>query len=211
GNPSYGQILNQARGEKVADVLQQSAISQPGRLTGTILVVEKQKQAAGKDTVVEAEGLNLRCAEGMPNLKLADVQRLHFRNPTVDSEVKQALEVLARGHDTQKKTVTLNFAGEGKRRVRIGYVVENPIWKTSYRLSLDKNGKPSLQGWGIVENSTDEDWKDVRLALVSGRPLSFQMDLYQPLYVPRPRVELELFASLRPPSPAGPRDWIALP
>jgi hypothetical protein len=210
GNPSYGQILNQARGEKVEVVVQLSATGQPATLTGTILGVEKQKQAAGKDTVVEVEVLNLWCAEGMRSLKLAGVQRIRFLNPTVDSEVKQALEVLARGHDTQKKTVTLNFVGEGKRRVRIGYVVENPIWKTSYRLSLDKNGKPSLQGWGIVENVTDEDWKDVRLALVSGRPLSFQMDLYQSLYVPRPRVELELFASLRPPTHDGPMDWMAV-
>jgi hypothetical protein len=38
------------------------------------------------------------------------------------------------------------------------------------------------------------------MALVSGRPISFQMDLYQPLYVPRPVVEPELFASLRPPT-----------
>src|SRR5262245_57519811 len=38
------------------------------------------------------------------------------------------------------------------------------------------------------------------MVLVSGRPISFQMDLYQPLYVPRPMVEPELFASLRPPT-----------
>jgi hypothetical protein len=36
------------------------------------------------------------------------------------------------------------------------------------------------------------------MALVSGRPISFQMDLYTPLYVPRPTVVPELFASLRP-------------
>src|SRR5262249_20255729 len=47
------------------------------------------------------------------------------------------------------------------------------------------------------------DWKDVRMALVSGRPISFQMDLYQPLYVPRPTVEPELFASLRPQTYSG--------
>jgi len=55
----------------------------------------------------------------------------------------------------------------------------------------------------VVENPTDEDWKDVRMALVSGRPISFQMDLYQPLYVPRPVVEMELFASLRPVAYSG--------
>ena len=82
-------------------------------------------------------------------------------------------------------------------------MVENPIWKTSYRLVLNKEGKPSLQGWAIVENPSDEDWSGVRMALISGRPISFQMDLYQPLYVPRPTVEPELFASLRPPTYSG--------
>jgi hypothetical protein len=71
---------------------------------------------------------------------------------------------------------------------------------------LDQNGKPFLQGWAVVENPSDEDWKDVRMALVSGRPISFQMDLYQPLYVRRPTVEPELFASLRPPTYQGAMD-----
>jgi len=63
---------------------------------------------------------------------------------------------------------------------------------------LKEKDKPFLQGWGIVENPSDEDWSNVRLTLVSGRPVSFQMDLYQPLYVPRPMQQLELFASLQP-------------
>ena len=80
-------------------------------------------------------------------------------------------------------------------------MIENPIWKTSYRLVLDKDGeKPYLQGWAVVENPTDEDWHGVTMALVSGRPISFKMDLYNPLYVERPTVEPELFASLRPPT-----------
>src|SRR5260370_36843367 len=63
---------------------------------------------------------------------------------------------------------------------------------------MDKDGKPFLQGWAVVDNPTDDDWNNVGMALISGRPISFQMDLYQPLYVPRPMVELELFQSLRP-------------
>src|SRR5208282_3810391 len=90
-----------------------------------------------------------------------------------------------------------------KRAVKIGYVVENPIWKTSYRLVLDKKGKAFLQGWAIVENTQDDDWTDVKMRLISGRPISFQMDLYQPLFVQRPVVEPELFASLRPPTYNG--------
>jgi hypothetical protein len=139
------------------------------------------------------------------SLKMSEVQRVRFLSPILDGEFRKALETLALSHDTAKKAVSINFAGSGKRNVRVGYVVENPIWKTSYRLVLDKDKKaaPYLQGWAVVENPTDEDWKDVRMALVSGRPISFQMDLYTPLYVPRPVVEPELFASLRPVAYSG--------
>jgi hypothetical protein len=201
-NPSFGQILNQARGEKVEAVLQQGTTAQPGTLTGVLMGVEHKKEAAGKD-VVEGEFVNLWCAEGIRCVRLGDVQRVRFLNPVMDSEVKKALEVLALAHDTQKKAVTLNFTGAGKRAIKVGYVVENPIWKTSYRLVLDKKGRPFLQGWAIVENTQDDDWSNVRMALISGRPISFQMDLYQPLFVSRPVVEPELFASLRPPTYSG--------
>src|ERR1700722_16264305 len=199
-NPTFGQALNRARGEKVEVVLQQANAAQPGTMTGSIMGVEAQQQPAGKDGVVNIEQLNMWCADGMRSVKLSEVQRVRFLNPIMDNEVRKALETLTQSHDTQKKAVSLNFVGEGKRDVRVGYVIENPIWKTSYRLVLGKakEDKPFWQGWAVVENATDEDWKDVRMALVSGRPISFQMDLYTPLYVPRQTVVPELFASLRP-------------
>src|SRR5262245_37754994 len=215
GNPTFSAILNQARGEKVEVVLQQTA-AQPGNLTGSVIGVEHKKVPVNKD-IVDVECLNLWCADGLRSVKLSDVQRLRFLNAVMDSEFKKALETLSLGHDTQKKSVSIQFSGEGKRRVKVGYVVENPIWKTSYRLVLAKQNakdgkdekkdakadKPYLQGWAVVENTTDEDWSGVRMALISGRPISFQMNLYDALFIKRPVVEPELFASLRPPTYSG--------
>jgi hypothetical protein len=206
GNPSFAAILEQARGEKVEVTLQQSAAAQPGTLTGAILGTEVQKQAAGKDAVADVHVLNLWCAEGLRAVKLSDVQRVRFLNPVLEGEVRKALEALAQGHDAQKKGVSLSCVGKGEREVRVSYVVEAPVWKTSYRLVLNKEGKPFLQGWAIVENPSDEDWQKVGMALVSGRPISFRMDLYDPLYAPRPLIEPELFASLRPPTYEGAMD-----
>jgi hypothetical protein len=131
GNPGFGQLLGQARGEKVEVTLQQGNAAQPGTVTGSVIGVEKQHQAAGKDATVEVEMLNLWCAEGMRSVKLTDVLRVRFLNPVLEGEIKRALETLAQSHDTQKKAVSLTFNGEGKREVRVSYVVENPIWKTS--------------------------------------------------------------------------------
>jgi hypothetical protein len=202
-NPTLAQILTQLRGEKVEVVLNPSVTTQPGTVTGSIVGVEKQRQAVKEGPAVETEVLNLWCAEGVRALRLTEIQRLRFLNPVMESEFRRALDTLALSHDAQKKAVSLTFTGEGKREVRVGYVVENPIWKTSYRLVLDKEGKPFLQGWAVVDNPTDDDWDKVGMALISGRPVSFQMDLYQPLYVPRPIVELELFQSLRPVAYSG--------
>ncbi len=211
-NPTFSDILNQARGEKVEVTLQQANATQPGTLTGSIVGVEHKKIAVGKD-VVDVECLNLWCADGMRSLKLVDVQRLRFLNAIMESEFRKALETLAQGHDSQKKSVSIHFAGQGKRNVKVGYVVENPIWKTSYRLVLPplvkkdekkaEEKKPYLQGWAVVENQTDEDWNGVRMALISGRPISFQMNLYDALFIKRPVVEPELFASLRPVAYSG--------
>jgi hypothetical protein len=197
GNPTFSSIVNQLRGERIEVAVSPTATNQPGKLTGTIVGIEKQKVPAG-NAINEVEVLNMWCAEGMRAIKFGDIQSLRFSNPIIESEFRRALEVLALSHDSQKKAVQLYFTGEGRRKVQVGYVVEAPIWKTSYRLMMADKEKPYLQGWAMVENPTDEDWSNVKMALVSGRPISFKMDLYNPLYVDRPVVEPELFASLRP-------------
>ncbi|HEV3339666.1 MAG TPA: hypothetical protein VG125_04900 [Pirellulales bacterium] len=189
-NPTLAQLLDQVRGEQVE-------IDAPNKVSGTILGVETRKQKVGDD-VVQVEVLNLLTIDGLRSVKLESVGRIKLANEKLDAELRQALGVLAMGHDNEKKAVTLQFLGQGKRPVRVGYIQEAPIWKTSYRLVLADGEAPFLQGWAIVENTTEEDWNAVSLTLVSGRPISFVMDLYQPLYVPRPVVEPELFASLRP-------------
>src|SRR5262249_20354029 len=143
----------------------------PAPVTGVIVGME-----SAMDGNKEVHQLNLLCTEGLRCVPLSHVQRLRFLNANLDTELRSALDVLAGKHDSRKKSVSLSFTGEGKRDVRVGYVVENPLWKASYRLKFDKDNKLTLQSWAVVENTTDEDWKDVRLALVAGRPISFQMD-----------------------------------
>ena len=190
GNPTLAQLLGQVRGERVV-------IEAGSRIEGTILGIEFRKQPAG-EAVVEVELLNLLTDQGLRSVPLAGVTAIRLVDERLNAELRQALSVLALGHATEKKTVVLNFTGQGRREVQVGYIQEAPIWKTSYRLVLSEDAPPHLQGWAIVENTTEADWNNVSLTLVSGRPISFVMNLYDPLYVPRPVVEPELFASLRP-------------
>ena len=190
-NPTLADLLGQIRGEKIE-------IDAPEKINGTILGVEKRRKPAGEDKVIEVEFLNLLTDDGLRSVSLENVGRIKISNPKIDAELRQALVVLALSKSTDKKAVSLSFLGQGKRAVTVGYIQEAPIWKTSYRLVLADKEAPLLQGWAIVENTTETDWENVNLSLVSGRPISFVMDLYQPLYIDRPWVKPELYASLTP-------------
>lgn len=190
-NPSLGDLLNQLRGARVkATIGGESA-------EGTILGLEKKQKSTGDKNAVEVWMLNLIYGGTIRSVELDQVTKLELEDKQLQEELGKALLALSQARDQGKKPVTINFTGDGERHVRVGYVVETPIWKTSYRLLLGEK-ETQIQGWAIVENQTDNDWNDVQLSLVSGRPISFIQDLYQPLYVPRPTVQPELFASLRP-------------
>jgi hypothetical protein len=190
-SPTLAQIFAQLRGQVVK-------LETPTPVTGTVVGVERRLVASGPDKFAEVEVLNVRTAEGLRSVKLETISRTQFASEKIDKEFQQALDLLATAHTSDQKRVKLEFKGAGKRQVSVGYIQEAPVWKTSYRLVLNEDEPPFLQGWAIVENTTTQDWKDVKLTLVSGRPISFVMDLYQPLFMSRPFVTPELHASLTP-------------
>jgi len=190
-NPSLGQMLNRLRGVSV-EVIAVNTI------TGNILGVETKKVEVGKNCdVIDVEVLNLLTDTGIRSVRLDAISSLRILDDKLNLELREALKVLASGLDNQRKPVLLTFTGKGQRRVIVGYLTETPIWKTSYRLVLGEK-ENLLQGWAVVENTSDADWTNIHLALVSGRPISFIEDLYTPLYLQRPVVTPHLFASLNP-------------
>ncbi|MFO0837308.1 MAG: hypothetical protein U1D55_02185 [Phycisphaerae bacterium] len=191
GKPTLWQLLEQLRGEPIE-------IDGATKARGLIVGVESQKHLTPDKIVLDVIVLTVLTDAGLQQVRMSDVQNLRLLNEKVDAELRDALETLATSHGADKKSVGLSFSGKGKRHVRVAYLLEAPLWKTTYRLALTDNDKPLLQGWATVENATDTDWKDVQLSLIAGRPISFRMDLYTPIYVPRPEERLEMHASLRP-------------
>ena len=190
-NPTLAELLRQVRGEQIQ-------VDTPNPISGTIVAIERRRTKTAKDEVVESELLNLLTATGLRSIPLDNIRETRLLDPKLNAELHEALAILSTAHRNDKKTVTLSFLGKGKRPVRIGYIQEFPVWKTSYRLVAEDDGSLFLQGWAIVENTTEHDWSDVNLSLVSGQPISFIQDLYQPLYVERPVVVPESYASLTP-------------
>jgi hypothetical protein len=122
----------------------------------------------------------------------------------LDSALRRDLEFYLRTQLSAKKkdarTFTFFAEGEGERRVRLSYVLEAPVWKATYRILLGEEGRPpTVQGWAVVDNTQDEDWENVELALVAGLPVSFVHDLYTPRSIRRPTVAVQETSGVLPP------------
>jgi len=198
GNPDRAALLAQLRGAVV------NLTTTDGKITGTVLGVETRRifHEAGTESL---QSLMLVTATGVRSIELGMIRSFEISDPVLAAELTKALLAVAEHRADTTKVVEVSFSGQGKRPVVVSYVHETPVWKTSYRLVRpdgDK-GEGRMQGWAIVENTTDEDWSDVRLSLVAGQPVSFVMDLYEPLFSPRPVVPVPTGVTARPRTYSG--------
>ncbi|HCF58383.1 MAG TPA: hypothetical protein DFS52_10370, partial [Myxococcales bacterium] len=171
------------------------------RLQGAVVGIEEVRRQHG-ETIVTEPHLVVFADEGrLVRVPLLEVDQLEFLDETVRRDLRTLLDVLFSGLRKDRKRLSIQAVGEGTRRVSLGYVVEAPVWKTSYRIVLPetKDDKPLLQGWALVDNTTEDDWKGVSLSLVAGLPISFVHDLYTPRYRKRPIVEVQEEAGVAPP------------
>lgn len=209
-DPSVPDLLGQLRGAQV------KVLVAGDQITGTVLGVENRLTPPSKDVpAVKMPHVNLVTPNGLRSIAISDITSFEILDKELASELTKALATLAEYRADRTKTVDLRFAGNGARRVVVGYVNETPVWKTSYRLVLPEKDAPAsegnkgtvvMQGWAIVENTTDQDWNNVHLSLVSGRPVSFQMDLYEPLYTFRPTIPVPTIPGVLPRQYAGGMD-----
>jgi len=168
-----------------------------GRVVG-IEEVERTEQGA----VIKDAHLAVLADEGrFVRVPLLEVEELRFLDDSVQDDLHSLLDIFFSGLRKDRKRLSIQARGEGVRDVSLAYVIEAPVWKTSYRIVLPGEGddKPLLQGWALVDNTTEDDWKEVSLSLVAGLPISFVHDLYTPRYRRRPVVEVQEEAAVAPP------------
>ena len=114
---------------------------------------------------------------------------MQLLDPRLQDQLKQYLQTVAEANSKDKRSIYVDSNGSASRSLRLSYITPVAIWKSSYRLSLDA-ANSRLEGWAIVDNTTDEDWNNVKLSVVSGRPISFISLLDTPRYGNRQVAEL---------------------
>ena len=181
---TLAQLLDALRGARI------EARSGERLVIGRLLGVEVRTRTRNGETTTAEEmtlvgdGGDIRVVEITPavSVKLAE------RDST--AQVGAYLGLLASARVEDQRRLRIATAGEGERDLLVSYISEVPVWKTTYRIVLPREGAPLLQGWAIVDNTIGEDWQNVELSLVAGAPQSFLQQLSQPLYVQRPVVSL---------------------
>ncbi|MGA2128617.1 MAG: DUF4139 domain-containing protein [Xanthobacteraceae bacterium] len=143
--------------------------------------------------------LTLMTDRGLVQALLEEVTALRFTDPQAQAQIDRALAGLSENRAKDRRQLSIGFLGEGTRNVAISYVVAAPVWKTSYRLVLPREGgKARLQGWAVVENLTGGDWTDVDLVLVSGNPVALRQPLYTAFFADRIEIPVTTTAQLLP-------------
>ncbi len=138
------------------------------------------------------------------------------------ADLNTYLELLDRNRTEGVRHLVLTDRGAGSRMLEVSFLSEVPVWKSTYRLLLTAgaeggaagDGMATVQGFSVVDNTTGEDWKDVRLSLIAGSPQSFLQPISQPIYDRRPEVPIAENAQTTPqthesaengvPAPASP-------
>ena len=161
----------------------------PAKVAGGI--VSARLIAADREHA-EREQLTLLLDTGeLRNVDLAAASAIRFADAKLQLQFRDYLAALTTARSTDKRSVYIDSSDTKSREVRAEYIMPMPAWKSSYRLLFGEGGQePTLEGWAIVDNTTGEDWTNVQMSLISGKPISFVSQLYPPKYIARLGAEL---------------------
>jgi hypothetical protein len=172
-------------------------VSEPISARGKIVsLVEETVEKDGAE--ITRHRMSLMTETGLVQFVLEEGRDIQFTNEALNAKVNEALTALASNRQRELRTLKITARGEGSRTVTVGFVIEAPLWKTSYRLVTGVDGKARMQGWAVIENASGADWKDVELTLVSGNPVTFKQALYDKYYVQRESVPVEVLGRVTP-------------
>jgi hypothetical protein len=189
------QVLRQLQGSNI------ELITGSTTTRGTIVGV--QKRIAREDDV-EIPSFYLAVMDNKGDLRsfnIDEIGAVKFLDERLDQDIRRYLKILFDRYHKDEKAVVFTASGEGDQEIFASYMTEVPVWKATYRIVLSgqlKEGRPFLQGWAIVDNVTRDDWKGVQLSLVSGLPISFIQNLYDPIFKKRPVIQIEEEVALAP-------------
>jgi hypothetical protein len=195
-DPTSTELFQALRGQRV-----EVTGAPGGPVNGRLMSIESRTEKAGTgDATVEkfyitvvADSGAVRVVELTPTLSVRPL------DAGLQSQVDRYLELLSTARANGLRHLTLNALGQGQRQLRVSYISEVPVWKSTYRIVFPHaESNATIQGWAVVDNTVGADWENVQLSLVAGAPQSFIQPLSQPLYTRRPEIPIAVNAQTTP-------------
>lgn len=143
---------------------------------GKVLGVESRKGPDAQQMFLLSV---LTPAGAVDTLELAQDASVTVDDAPLRDKLIEATNAIARAKNDRSRVITLNVKGDTDNSVNVSYVVAAPIWKTTYKVVAQEDGKARLQAWTVLENASGEDWKNVRLVLTSADPVTLRQRLHQ--------------------------------
>ena len=200
-NTSAIEFYNVIRGSRI------SVQSPSGSIAGRLLSAEEKQVAAlnpQQPTVARVFLTVVSDSGEVRTLELTAATTVHLLDSDLHTNVNRYLQLLASERSQGLRHLTLQDRGTGTRELRLSYISEVPIWKSTYRIVFTDTGATqadrdaTLQGWAVVDNTVGTDWINVRLSLIAGAPQSFIQPLSSPIYSRRPEIPIAQQGQLTP-------------
>ncbi|MBD3189044.1 MAG: DUF4139 domain-containing protein [Candidatus Heimdallarchaeota archaeon] len=136
-----------------------------------------------------SEVLVLKVDDEIRHIPFNGIKGIAIKNKIIQNDLEKFLDFVS---NSRKAGVTI-LQVDAEENSWATWVMPISSWRLSYRILFDEEEKElNLYGIAVVDNTTSIDWKDIVLRLVTGKPVSFQYDLYNPLYFERPEIEREV-------------------
>jgi hypothetical protein len=177
GQASLSSFLDQVKGARIEMKFAAETVS--GTIVSARLAASEDKKPDREQVVLFLDSGDLRTFD------LAAASSIRFADPKLQGQLKDYLTAVNQARSKEKRSIYIDSSDAKDRQIAASYMLPTPIWKSSYRLIFNEKDEPTLEGWAIIDNTTGEDWNNVHLAVVSGRPVSFISQLYEPRYVIR--------------------------
>ncbi|MCC6921128.1 MAG: DUF4139 domain-containing protein [Alphaproteobacteria bacterium] len=174
------------------------SVDEPVSAKGRIVSVVEETEDTEKGGTKVRHRMSIMTPNGLVQFIMEDAHGIKFTDDVLDAKVSGALTAISTNRQRELRTLKVTARGDGTRTITVGFVIEAPLWKTSYRLVAGTDNKARMQGWAIIENASGADWKDVELTLVSGNPVTFRQQLYDKYYVDRTYVPVEVLGRVNP-------------
>nr|MDO8109823.1 hypothetical protein [Candidatus Sigynarchaeota archaeon] len=172
-------------------------------ITGRVMGIQDYTSLVEQREFTRPSLVILDTSGNIVQVKFSDIKGLKLSDPKLQGDLDFYLDTIIAGKKTDAKRIFIHCEGEGvaEREIQASYILESPVWKTSYRMLMPddpKEEKSFLSGWCLVENTTEQDWDDINIAMVAGMPVSFVCPIYPPTYITRPVVQPPKAAQIGP-------------